>query len=135
MPVSRLSQPYPFSLAIDKLELPVHLGVTPEEQAEAQHVYLWLTLYYPTIPDAAQQDGDAYHCYDSLCQHLRAVAMAQPVALIEFLLAALYRAAREQVPPEVKLRLRLHKPLPQSLVGYVVEGASVEYTDLPEGVL
>lgn len=135
MSASRISQPYPFSLSIDKLELPVHLGVTAEEQATAQTVLASVVLYYPTVPDASTQDASDYQCYDSLCQQLRDVAAARPVALIEFLVGELYRATRAAVPPEVKIRIRLHKPLPESLVGYVVDGATAEYTDLPEGVL
>lgn len=135
MPASRISQPYPFSLAIDKLALDVHLGVTPEEQAETQRVYAWLTLYYPTVPDASAQDASQYQCYDALCQKMRAVVAEKPIALIEFLVGELYRAIRPEVDAEARIRIRLHKPLPESLVGYTVEGASAEYTDLPEGLL
>lgn len=135
MSTSRISQPYPFSLSIDRLELSAHLGVTAEEQATAQTVFAWVTLYYPTVPDASVQDAADYQCYDALCRSLREVAAARPVALIEFLIGELYRTARATVPPEVKIRVRLHKPLPKSLVGYAVEGAVAEYTDLPEGVV
>lgn len=134
MPVSRLSQPYPFTLSVEQLEMPVHLGVTVEEQAVAQTVYASVVLYYPAAPDAAAQDASAYQCYDSLCKKLLAVAAAQPVALIEFLVGELYRVLRAEVPPEVKIRVRLHKPLPESLVGYRVRGATAEYTDLLEGL-
>jgi FolB domain-containing protein len=134
MPVQRLSQPYPFSLAIDTLAVPVHLGVTAEEQEQAQTVYVDLRLYYPTIPDAKYTDSVQYLCYDGLCQSLLEAARRQPVALIEFLLGELYRTARAQVPAEVKIHMALHKPLPQALVGYTVKGATVEYTDLPEGL-
>lgn len=134
MPVARLSQPYPFTLAVEKLELPVHLGVTPEEQAQPQTVHAWVKLYYPAAPDAAGQDSADYLCYDHLCRMLRDVAAQRPVALVEFLAGELYRAVRGVAPPEVGIRIRLHKPLPATLVGYAVEGAAVEYTDLPEGL-
>ena len=134
MPVSRLSQPYPFSLSIDKLALQVYLGVTPQEQATPQTVHAWVKLYYPVVPNALRADAADYQCYDRLCRRLRDIAAAQPVALVEFLLGELYRAIRDEVPEEVKIRIRLHKPLPESLVGYAVEGAAAEYTDLPEGL-
>lgn len=134
MPSQRLTQPYPFTLAVNRLSLPVHLGVTPQEQAEAQTVYADVMLYYPTIPDANSSDIADYQCYDALCRVMLEVAARQPVALIEFLLGELYRALRAEVPPEVKLRVALHKPLPPELVGYAVEGATVEYTDLAEGL-
>lgn len=134
MPVSRISQPYPFCLSIDGLELQVRLGVTPEEQIVPQTVRVWVTLYYPAVPNALQDDAADYQCYDRLCRKLHDVAAMQPFALVEFLVGELYRVIRDDVPGEVKIRIRLHKPLPESLVGYKVEGATAEYTDLPEGL-
>lgn len=138
MSVSRLSQPYPFSLSIDKLALPVHLGVTEAERAEPQTVYADVRLLFPTIPNANHTDAAEFLCYDTLCQALLKVAQEKPVQLIEFLLGELYRCARAHVSAhvsaEVKLHLKLHKPLPQTLVGYQVDGATVEYTDLCGGL-
>lgn len=134
MPIQRLSQPYPFCLGIDRLALPVHLGVTEAEREHAQTVYADVRLYYPAAPDASAQDAAEYQCYDSLCKSLLATAQAQPTHLIEFLVGALYRCLRTQVPSEVKIRVTLHKPLPKSLVGYDVQGATAEYTDLLEGL-
>lgn len=129
MPVQRLSQPYPFCLSIDRLAVPVHLGVPEEERREEQTVYVWVKLYYPYIPS-----GSDYQCYDSLCQSLLATARQKPVELVETLIMDLYRCLRRQIPSEVPIHVKLHKPLPASLVGYEVEGATVEYTDLLEGL-
>lgn len=129
MPVQRLSQPYPFCLRIDRLTVPVHLGVTEEERQAEQTVFVWVRLYYPYVP--APSD---YQCYDALCQSLLEEARQKPVELVETLVMNLYRCLRRQIPPEVPIRIKLHKPLPVSLVGYEVEGATVEYTDLLEGL-
>lgn len=129
MPVQRLSQPYPFCLRIDRLAVPVHLGVTEDERREPQTVYVSVRLYYPTIPS-----GRDYQCYDSLCQSLLEEARQKPVELIETLIMDLYRCLRRQIPSEVPVHVSLHKPLPVALVGYEVEGATVEYTDLLEGL-
>lgn len=129
MPVQRLSQPYPFCLRIERLAVPVRLGVTEEERREEQTVYIWVRLYYPYVPG----DSD-YQCYDSLCQSLLETARQKPVELVETLIMDLYHCLRRQIPSEVPIHVKLHKPLPPSLVGYEVGGASVEYTDLPEGV-
>lgn len=134
MPAQRLSQPYPFCLSIERLALPVSLGVTQEERATKQTVYADVKLYYPFSPEAQGRDAADYQCYDSLCKAMLQVAAARPVELIEFLVGELYRYLRAQVEPEVKLHVRLHKPLPKSLVGYEVQGATAEYTDLPEGL-
>lgn len=134
MPIQRLSQPYPFCLSINQLALPVHLGVTEQERAEPQTVYADVRLYYPAAPAASQNDAADYQCYDALCQSMLALVRKEPIELIEFLVGALYRCLRAQVPDEVKIRVTLHKPLPQSLVGYEVQGATAEYTDLLEGL-
>lgn len=134
MPIQRLTQPYPFCLNINRLALPVHLGVTAQERAQPQTVYADVRLYYPMVPDASQQDAADYQCYDALCQSMLALTREKPVELIEFLAGELYRCLRAQIPPEVKIHVALHKPLPASLVGYEVQGATVEYTDLLEGL-
>lgn len=134
MPAQRLTQPYPFCLHIERLALPVHLGVTEAERDNAQTVYADVQLYYPAAPDASMQDVSDYQCYDSLCKAMLATAQEKPVQLIEFLVGELYRCLREQIDPVVKIRVRLHKPLPKSLVGYEVGGATAEYTDLLEGL-
>lgn len=121
---------YPFSLAVERLALPVYLGAGDEERAVEQTVYVSLTLFYPKAPDAAQQDAAEYLCYDGLCQSLLAVAAREPFHLIEFLAAELFRTVREAAPKECKVWLRLQKPLPVSLVGYAVEGAAIELSDL-----
>lgn len=134
MPVQRLSQPYPFRLGIERLALPVRLGVTEAERAAEQTVYADVRLYYPFSPEAQSRDAADYQCYDALCRAMLDVVREKPVELIEFLVGELYRVLRGMVPPEVKLHVRLHKPLPESLVGYAVQGATAEYTDLPEGL-
>jgi FolB domain-containing protein len=135
MPIQRLSQPYPFCLSINKLTLPVHVGITAEEREKPQMLLVDVKLYYPTTPDASRNDAADYHCYDSLCKHLLARAQARPVELIEFLVGELYRCLREHIPDEVKIHVAVHKPLPSSLVGYEVQGATAEYTDLDEGII
>ncbi|MCH2546325.1 MAG: dihydroneopterin aldolase [Alphaproteobacteria bacterium] len=134
MPHQRLTQPYPFCLNIDQLSLPVHLGVTEAEQEHAQTVYMDMRLYYPTVPDANSNDGQEYLCYDALCQQMLDAAQSKPIALIEFLLGELYRAARAIIPNEIKIYIKISKPLPESLMGYAVQSAAVEYTDLLEGL-
>lgn len=134
MPIQRLTQPYPFCLSINQLALPVRLGVTERERAHPQTVYADVRLYYPAEPEASRHDATGYQCYDALCQSMLALVQEKPIELIEFLVGALYRCLRAQIPREVKIRVTLHKPLPESLVGYQVQGASVEYTDLLEGL-
>ncbi len=125
---------YPFSLQIDALRIPVHLGVTAQERADPQTVTLWLKGFYAAAPDAAESDDAEYLCYDGLCQALLACAESQEFQLVEYLTAELFNAARAQIPQSVRLWMRVQKPLPPSLVGYEVEGASVVMSDLPEGV-
>lgn len=129
-----MQQPVPFELSLRKLALSVHLGVSDEERAERQRVYLDFWLRYPAPPQGWGMDGAGYDCYDTLSRKAKEVAESEPVALVEHLLHRIYRTLRAEVAPEVAIRLRLTKPLPPSLVGYEVEGASVEYTDEIKGL-
>lgn len=125
---------YPFCLKIDALEIPVHLGVTAEERLEAQVVKAWIQIFYPELPNGAKKDAANYMCYDTLCQRLLQRAGVQHFHLVEYLTRELYEVVRAQAPKDVRIRVEVKKPLPVSLVGYKVEGASVVYTDLPGGV-
>ena len=125
---------YPFSLQVDALTVPVTLGVGDEERAAKQDVRVWVKLFYPKPPAAAGQDMADYLCYDDLCARLLTAAAAKPYHLIEFLCADFFRLLRSMAPEEVRLWIKVQKSLPQGLVAYDVEGASVIYTDLPEGV-
>lgn len=121
---------FPFTLTIERLAVPVFLGVGEEERRARQIVYVSVKLSYPHRPDATAQDASDYLCYDGLCQQILAVAAEKPVQLIEFLAAEIFRSLRATVPAQAYLTLKLHKPLPVSLVGYEVEGATVELTDM-----
>src|SRR5688572_7526126 len=120
---------FPFILKIEELQLPVHLGVTEMERLAAQTVFAWAEIRFPAAPAAVAQDDASYLCYDTLCQALLKKAAEKPYNLVEHLAGALLKELRLRVPAETSLYLKLTKPLPFSLVGYDVKGASIVLED------
>lgn len=121
---------YPFVLSIDELSVPVHLGVTEDERRYATTVSVWVKLFYSFPPDAVRQDDAEYLDYDHICHALLSCAGSQSFQLLEFLTSALYAEIRGLAPDGVGVWIRVHKPLPLSLVGYEVKGASAVITDM-----
>lgn len=126
-------QHYPFALNVEALKIPVILGVTEDERRFPQEVTVWVRVYYSEPPAGMAIDHSHYLCYDEMCQAMLKRAMRNEFHLIEYLTAELYSTLRDIVPDEAKIWLKIHKDLPPSLVGYMVEGASATYTDLPPG--
>lgn len=120
---------YPFSLAIERLAVPVFLGVGEEERQNKQEIFLSIKIGYSEKPKEINEDMGEYVCYDTLCQKLLAVAAQKPYHLIEYLSSELMKAVRNHVPAHADVWLKLQKPLPVSLVGYQIEGAAVELFD------
>jgi FolB domain-containing protein len=121
-----MSIDHPFSLSVNRLALPVFLGVGEEERSRQQTVYISVTLAYGQTPDCMRDDAADYFCYDTLCRKLLETAASRQWSLIEYLANKLLRAVRQSAPAQADIRLKLHKPLPVSLVGYEVDGATVE---------
>lgn len=120
---------YPVNLKIKGLQIPVHLGVGEEEREEAQMVTVDVEIHYPTPPETLNDDDGDYFCYDTLCQQLIGKASEKPVKLLEFLAGELFALIRATAPSPARISLSVRKPLPQSLVGYVVDSACITISD------
>jgi FolB domain-containing protein len=116
-------------LSVNRVRVPVRLGLTPEERAAAQPVEMDLRFYMPDIPAYARKDEGDFICYGKITQRIVQVCSAGEFRLIEYLAMEVYRMLRAQVHEDVKIWLRALKC--QVPVAQVLNGASYTYTDLP----
>jgi len=126
---------FPYCISLNKLEFPVLLGATASEQAQPQHVSLYIKIFFAQIPDGTNDDKGNYLCYDELAKIVLNYVNNQTFHLIEYLTMQIYNKIREhinqktgiEIGSQTKIWLKLSKTPP---VSYKIESTSFEYTDL-----
>ncbi len=128
---------YPYSLKVNRLRIPLYLGVPDEERAMIQYVEMSLWLHFEQSMAAWDEDDAGFIDYDLLSKIALKVADERPYKLIENLALNIHKAIRAHVDqamaeqPFVPVSITIHKPnLP---VAYVSRGTKFTYSDLPKG--
>lgn len=101
------------ALALERLRLAAHVGCTEQERARPQAVDVSVRLFLPAPPGACASDrlSDTL-CLDAMAERLRAVAEAEPCALIERLAGRLLSALIERYPTVCGVELEVAKVAP-----------------------
>jgi dihydroneopterin aldolase len=74
------------AVSISKYAIYVKVGVTDEERAYPQKIFIDINLKYPALPNGCISDdiGDVI-CYDSICQLIAKSVEGKEFKLIEYL--------------------------------------------------
>lgn len=127
-------------LSINRLRLPVHLGVGEGERERPQAVEVTARFYFPQLPVCAQDDeSSTFICYDSISSSLLDYVQGKEFRFIEYLCMDMYRVIRthldetlgEEEAQAIRVWVKLHKcaaPVP-----YALDGAHFIFSDLPAG--
>lgn len=127
---------YPYTLKVNRLTVPMHLGVPDEERVNPQEVEVSLWLHFAHPLSCWEEDAAGFVNYDDLCKATLAFAASREFKLIEHFTCALHAHLRELLAEilgegaqGVPLSIKMHKPnLP---VAHRVQGSSFYYSDLP----
>ena len=100
-------------LEINKLILPVVIGVGKEERAIAQKIEFNLTIKFVSLPIACKSDNliDAI-CYDNLVKLIKEFCLNKEFKLIEHLCFALHQHLKNSLNLESQLKLQICKSPP-----------------------
>lgn len=127
---------YPYTLLVEKLRLPVRIGMTEAERIKPRAVDVCLRFHFTTPPAGCADESGAFVCYGLVAEAIRKVAAAQEYKLIEFLTMQIYHAVRADMQAQwgaaadaVKLWLRVQKV--ETPLADICGGASFVYSDLP----
>lgn len=119
------------TLTLEQLHLDLHLGVTEDEQRTPQKVLIFLTLFFPELPQACINDSlEDTVCYHKLCTEIHNYCTGKTFKLIEYLGYQLYLVARKITPPSVKIHITVEKCNPP--IEYLHGSALFTYTDLKD---
>ena len=99
----------PYVLTINRFKLDVFLGVTDNERAKTQPVYVDIHIYYPEMPESMKQDGTQYDCYDVITNRLVLYCSTRQFHLLEFLTARLFDELRHEIKSSESIWLKVTK--------------------------
>ena len=104
-------------LKLTNYVLPVHLGVTPEEQKQSQDVVIDIIIKYSTFPKGCDTDiiTDTI-CYQKLTDAIKNFCMDKKFSLIEHLIKQLFVFVKAQLSDQ-KLSLSVTKNPPIANLG------------------
>ncbi len=106
------------SLEINKLILPVYIGVTSEERKEKQQVEINIKIDFITIPLGCESDKikDTF-CYENIVNIIRTLCNDQEFHLIEHLGSIIHKTIKSNLP-SCELTVKLcKKPKIENLEG------------------
>ncbi len=123
------SHSHPATLQLEKIQLDVHLGVTDEERSIPQQVFIFLTIFFPTIPQACINDAlEDTVCYHRLCTAIQDYCAGKSFKLIEYLGYQLFTLIRPIIPETAKIHITVEKCNPP--IEYLRGSAIFTYSDL-----
>jgi dihydroneopterin aldolase len=116
------------TLTIDQLTLNVKLGLTKEERQVAQQISCSTEFYFPQVPGACITDqiSDTI-CYHEIIEIIELYCQNSEFRLIEYLGYQLYLKIRENIPLEVKMKIKIDK---QNGPVKHIQAASFSHSDL-----
>ena len=109
-------------LEIKSLVLPVYIGLAKEERKKAQDISFHVTLGFAQAPEDEQTDElENSVCYFKVCERIRQLIAHNTFSLIEKLACDTLVALKKDLPPDVSVRVCVHK---QASVPYLKGGVS-----------
>src|SRR3990167_5877044 len=97
-------------LNIHQLALSVKLGWGDQERQQTQTILLDISILFPQPPRAIETDqSQDTLCYDNLIDTIQHYISTKHFRLIEHLAAEIHRFIKTQLPPSIKLCIRLTK--------------------------
>jgi dihydroneopterin aldolase len=124
---------YAHQLAVNRLQVPAHIGFYTGERAKPQPVEICFRLYFPEAPPFTTDDNADFFDYGQLCKVLTDYIASREFNLVEYMASALFRQLRAELDgrggADIKIWLRLNKiaaPVP-GLTG----GATYTHCDIP----
>jgi len=125
--------PYLFSsLTLEGFRQKVHLGCGEEERRVPQFVQFNVEIRFSALPQGCLTDDlEDTVCYAEMSEALREICQRSEYRLIEKLGWTAYSTLKKQLPPTVKLRIKLIKEKPP--VPDLLNGSSFCVGDWAEG--
>jgi 7,8-dihydroneopterin aldolase/epimerase/oxygenase len=101
------------TLQINKLVLPINIGVTTEERATPQDIEFNITIHFTSLPKACSSDhiNDTI-CYASLVETIKSLCSNKEFHLIEHLCSSVYEQIKLSLSPTDILDLQVCKTPP-----------------------
>jgi dihydroneopterin aldolase len=114
-------------LYIRSLELNLNLGWRSKERGSEQAVFMDMEIRFKEIPEACTTDNlkDTI-CYAELIEKIRAHTEAKQYRLIEHLTKDIYTLAKQHLPKEADINVRLTK---YPRIDGLKDGVCFEYGD------
>lgn len=109
-PVSGRPSPRQVSLRLSRLRVPVRLGCTADERANAQPVEFGIELRFERIPAGCTSDRlEDTFCYATLARAIAGVCERREFTLVESLGYEVYERLRGELPSSVLLKVEANK--------------------------